>query len=193
VALGPDVSEQTQQESLLLEITNRGGAACYLFGYPGISLYDAQGKLLPLSYKWQGDQEVTSAPPQQVNLAPGATAYVLINEAKAGVCLGPGSMLATTLRFIPPDTTSSFTLNLQGARNMYSCPTANSGMLNTLAISPVESTGGAIYAPLPTPRPDPEHEGMRPGHRSATPTRQRCEISARQKPKLLPAPKRTWS
>jgi hypothetical protein len=142
------VSEQTQQESLLLEITNRSGTACYLFGYPGISLYDAQGKLLPLSYKWQGDQEVTSAPPQQVNLAAGAPAYVLINETNPN-CTGP-SLLATTLRFIPPDTTSSFTLNLQGARNMYSCSTANSGMLNTLAISPVMVAANAVFGPGPT-------------------------------------------
>ncbi|MGO8862443.1 MAG: DUF4232 domain-containing protein [Acidimicrobiales bacterium] len=150
MALGPPVSEPTQQQSLQLEVTNKGGAACYLFGYPGISLYDAQGVLLPLSYDWQGDQEVTSAPPQQVNLAVGATGYVLINESAASVCVGPESLLATTLRFIPPNTTSSFTLDLQGARNMYAC-SGSTPHGDPLAISPVEPTASATYAPLPTP------------------------------------------
>jgi hypothetical protein len=141
------VSEQTQQQSLLLEVTNKGGAACYLFGYPGISLYDSRGTLLPLTYQRMGDQEVTSAPPQQVGLAVGGTAYVLINESAASVCVGPKSLLATTLRFIPPNTTSSFTLDVRGARNMYAC-SGSTPAGDLLAISPVEPTASATYASL---------------------------------------------
>jgi len=148
VALGPPVSELSEQESLQLEVTNEGAAACYLFGYPGISLYDSRGTLLPLTYQRKGDQEVTSAPPQRVSLAAGSTAYVLINESAASVCFG--QMLATTLRIIPPNTTSSFTLDLQGARNMYAC-SGSTPAGDLLAISPVEPTASATYAPFPTP------------------------------------------
>jgi hypothetical protein len=145
-----EVAELTMQNSLLLAVTNKGEAACYLFGYPGISLYDSQGTLLPLAYERTGDEEVTSASPHQVNLAAGATAYVMINESAAFNCDGSEVLLATTLQFIPPDTTTPLTIDLQEARNLYACPTTVSPSLAPLAISPVESTAGATYAPIPT-------------------------------------------
>jgi hypothetical protein len=150
VTLGPPVSEETEQDSLLVEITNKSGDACYLFGYPGISFYDSEGALLPLAYERTGDQMVTSAPPQRVSLAAGGTAYVLMNESSASICVGPESVSAATLNVIPPDTTSSFTLDLQGQRNIYAC-SGPTPARDPLAISPVEQSAEDTFAPLPTP------------------------------------------
>ncbi len=150
VTLGPPVSEETEQDSLLVEITNKSGDACYLFGYPGISFYDSEGALLPLAYERTGDQMVTSAPPQRVSLAAGGTAYVLMNESSASICVGPESVSAATLNVIPPDTTSSFTLDLQGQRNIFAC-SGPTPATDPLAISPVEQSADDTFAPLPTP------------------------------------------
>jgi len=128
------VSPQTGQHPILLTLTNKGSTACFLFGYPGISLYDAQGQLLPLTYQWGGDQEVTSAPPSRVGLAPGGTAYVLINKYRCD--LGEVES-ATTHTLIPPDDTSALTLNMRDASVSEStCVPGADGV--TLAISPVE-------------------------------------------------------
>jgi hypothetical protein len=143
--MGQPVSEKTEQHSTLLTVTNVSSVACYLFGYPGISLYDAQGALLPLSYEWRGDQMVTSSPPQQVDLAAGAKGYVLINK---NVCVGPEVATAATLRFIPPDDTGPMVLeNPQGG--LTSCEPGDVG--NTLDVSPIEPTEDAVFAQTPTP------------------------------------------
>ena len=140
LSTGPPVPEKTQQGSVLLTITNFGSVPCYLHGYPGITLHDAAGQLLPLSYQRKGDLEVTSATPQQVNLAVGATGYVLINKS---VCAGQEAASASTLRFIPPDDTASTTMDL--LRGLTSCETA-SDPGSVLDISPVEPTEGATFA-----------------------------------------------
>ena len=141
LSIGPPVPERTQQRSVLLTITNVGSVPCYLYGYPGITLYDATGQLLPLSYQRKGDLEVTSAAPQQVNLALGATGYVLINKNE---CDGQQAASASTLRFIPPDDTTSTTLALT-LGGFTTCETA-SDPGSVLDISPVEPTEGATFA-----------------------------------------------
>ena len=141
LAIGFPVSEKTQQHSVLLTITNIGSTACSLNGYPGITLYDATGQLLDLSYQRKGDQEVTSAAPQLVNLAVGATGYVLINK---NVCVGQQVASASTLRFIPPDDTTSTTLALT-LGGLTSCTSADDPG-SVLDISPVEPTENSTLA-----------------------------------------------
>jgi hypothetical protein len=132
---GAPISPATGQRPILLTLTNEGSTACYMVGYPGISLYDVQGRLLPLTYQWAGDQMVTSGPPSRVGLAPGGTAYVLINKYRCDL----GDLdVAATLRLIPPDDTSPLTLNLQGLGSEESCVPGADGV--TLAISPVEAS-----------------------------------------------------
>ena len=147
LAIGASVSEPTEQQSLLLTLTNEGQAPCYLFGYPGVTLYDSQGRVLPLAYKRGGDQVVTSSPPQRVDLAPGATGFVMINKNH---CVNDGAV-ATTLRLIPPDDTVSITLDVAGlrdlpagARDFAYCGPGDPG--STVAISPVAPTGSATEA-----------------------------------------------
>jgi hypothetical protein len=76
-----------------LVLTNTGGTACHLTGFPGLSLLDADGKQIgdPADREQIGYQPVT--------LAPGASASDTIHTAnQQGTCL-PAS---TTLRIYPP-------------------------------------------------------------------------------------------
>ncbi len=124
---------------MLLTLTNAGSGACYLFGYPGISLYDAADHLLPLSYEWHGDQMVTGSAPQRVAVAPGVEAFVLINKYR---CDLGDKATAVTLRLIPPDDTTSMTLSVQS--DLGYCGPGDPG--STLEISPVEPTASATMA-----------------------------------------------
>lgn len=141
LSIGPPFSEKTEQHSVLLTISNGGAVPCYLYGYPGVTLYDATGQLLPLSYQRRGDQEVTSGVPRRVDLAVGADGYVLINK---NACVGQQAALASTLRLIPPDDTTSTTLTLTSG-GLTSCATANDPG-SVLDISPVEPTATSTFA-----------------------------------------------
>jgi len=134
LGVGPSVSEPTQQNSLLLTLTDVGADACFLFGYPGISLYGAGDVLLPLSSEWHGDQVVTASAPGRVAIAPGGAAYVMVN--KDTCALGDASR-AVTLRLIPPDATTALAVNIGGLRDLSSCA---GDFPSTLDISPVEPT-----------------------------------------------------
>lgn len=126
-------SPQTGQHLFLLKLTNEDSVACYLFGYPGVTLYDENGKLLPFTYRWAGDQEVTSAPPLRVGLSPGGTAYVLINKYRCDF----GTVdTAATLQLIPPDDSTALSLNIQDQMSENFCVPGGGGF--SLAISPVE-------------------------------------------------------
>jgi hypothetical protein len=139
------VSEKTEQHSAFVTVTNVGSVACYLFGYPGISLYDARGVVLPLSYEWRGDQMITSSRPQRVDLAVGAKGYVLINK---NVCVGSQVATAATLRFVPPDDTEALSLD-DPPGGLTSCESGDVG--NTLDISPIEPTETAPFAQTTLP------------------------------------------
>jgi len=138
---GKPVSEPTGQHSLLLVLTNHSPIACYMSGYPGVTLYDASGAELPLKYYWQGDQVVTHSPPQRVDLASGISAYVMINKYR---CDLQTASEATTLRLIPPNDISPLQLSLAGLRELGYCGPGDPG--STLEISPVEPTIGATRA-----------------------------------------------
>ena len=145
LAVGPQVSEKTEQHSALLTVTNVGPGACFLFGFPGISLYDASGHLLPLSYEWHGDQMITSSAPERVDLAAGGEGFVLINK---NVCVGPQAAAAATLHFIPPDSTESLALeNPPGG--LTACEPGDVG--NTFDVSPIEPTESAAFASATLP------------------------------------------
>jgi hypothetical protein len=145
LAVGQSVSEKTQQHSLLLTVTNVGSVACYLVGYPGISLYDARGVSLSLSYDWRGDQMIANAPPQQVDLAVGAKGFVLINK---NACVGTQVAAAATLRLIPPDDTKALVLD-NPLGGLTSCDLGDIG--NTLDVSPIEPTETDAFAQTALP------------------------------------------
>jgi hypothetical protein len=136
-----EVGEKTEQHSLLVMMANEGPGPCYLFGYPGISLYDSAGQPLDLSYRWGGDEMITASPPSRVSLAVGSTAFVVVNENECGT---PEAAVATTLRLIPPDDTSSDTVDISGVGGLVSCTDAGW----PLDISPVERSQAAAFAPV---------------------------------------------
>ena len=117
-----------------------------MLGYPGVSVLDANGVGLPLTYRRGGDQMVTSSSPENVNLPADSTAYVLMNQS---ACLGSGGQdqgVATTLRLIPPGTTSSLNLGfgqIHSSSFGYCGPTDPGSTVN---VSPVEANAMATFA-----------------------------------------------
>jgi hypothetical protein len=79
MGIGPPVSPETGEHPLLLTLTNEGPGACYLDGYPSVTLYDANNALLPLSYQRHGYQTIGPAP-QRVDIAPGSAAFVMVSK-----------------------------------------------------------------------------------------------------------------
>ena len=77
--LGPYVSEATGQHSLALKLVNRSGSVCFFDGYPSVSLRDRTG-VLPFVITHRGDQMVTSHRPTRFLVAPGRSAFVLLNH-----------------------------------------------------------------------------------------------------------------
>jgi hypothetical protein len=83
-----------------LEFTNLSGHACSLFGFPGVSALDAQGRQLGSPANWE---RTTS--PRTVVLAPGATAHTLLAYHDVAVSTEPGCdpvNTAVLLRVYPP-------------------------------------------------------------------------------------------
>ncbi len=77
--LGPDVSEATGQHSLALKLVNRSGSRCFFDGYPSVSFRDGTGPL-PFVITHRGDQMVTSRAPARFVVAPGHSAFVVLNH-----------------------------------------------------------------------------------------------------------------
>jgi hypothetical protein len=141
LAWGGRTSEATQQETLPLILTNGSSSGCHLFGYPGIALVDANGRVLPLQYVWSGDQMVTSSPPVMVELPPGGSAYIVTNK---NACETTDLMHGVTVRVIPPDDTASLQVSIVDNVGMDYCGAGDVGSI--LHISPVEPSLSAAAA-----------------------------------------------
>jgi len=113
LAQGEPVSEPTGQESILLVLTNHSANPCFMFGYPGIGLYDSHNQLLPFQYLRSGDQVVTDAKPMRVDLGAEISAFVMVNKYRCDFGYKAESAL---LRLIPPNQTQSLSLNVSGIR-----------------------------------------------------------------------------
>lgn len=130
------ISEKTGQRTALFDLTNHGANACFLDGYPGVSLLDLSGRVLPLQSVWHGDQMVTSAKPHRVDLSPGATAYFAVNQYR---CDATDLARATAIRVYQPDDTGSVTSPLRpDGRTLSYCGPGDPG--SVLAVSPIEDT-----------------------------------------------------
>jgi hypothetical protein len=83
-----------------LEFTNLSHHTCYLFGYPGVSALDVNGRQLGSPASWG-----PLAGARIVNLAPGATAHTILGYHDVVVATAPGCAsvkVATYLRVYPP-------------------------------------------------------------------------------------------
>ena len=139
---GPPVSEPTGQHTVSLALTNRSPQACSLFGYPQVMLLDSSGQALPFEYRHQGDQVVTSAAPKQIDLAPGAVAYVTLNKYRCD--LGDQAVVSSLQLLLPGDRTA-LDLSLPSGSGVFGfCGAGDPGSI--VSISPLEATFGATLS-----------------------------------------------
>ena len=142
LALGPLVSEMTQQNTLVLVLHNISAATCDLRGYPRIALLNKHGSPLPFTYRDRGDQELTGSPPTTVVLAAAARAYLAINK---NACVEHATAVVTRISVSPPGQTRPITRTLQGRRPIPDyCPPGDPG--HTIDITPIEPTLTAVFA-----------------------------------------------
>lgn len=76
-ALSARLAEQnaaTGHDRLLIQLTNGSKAQCSLYGYPGVGLVDAQGKVSNITNDRGGDFTFPDVPAKTVDLAPGGVA-----------------------------------------------------------------------------------------------------------------------
>jgi hypothetical protein len=141
--LGARVVPKTDQLPQLLELVNRGGAACTLEGYPQLQLRSSSGALYGFSYRDHGDAEVTASRPRLVTLRPGAAAWVLLNKSP---CLGNvDGRLAREVWLSAPGAKGFLRLRLQNVVFFDYCPAGDPG--HTIDVSPLEPTAAATAAP----------------------------------------------
>lgn len=141
LAVGPLVSEMTQQNTLVLVLRNVSKMTCDLRGYPRIELLDRHGSPLPFSYRDRGDEELTGLPTTIVPLAGAADAYLAINR---NTCVELSNTVPTRIGVTPPGQTRRITLRLRRYPIMSYCPPGDPG--NTVDITPIERTLAAVFA-----------------------------------------------
>ena len=141
--LGPDVSEATGQHSLALKLVNRSRSGCFFDGYPSVSLRDGTG-VLPFVITHRGDQMVTARGPTRFLVAPGHSAFVLLNHYRCD----RGSLRAATHVVIGSagaHPTAAIVLKITDPYKMLSyCGAGDPG--STLAVSPFEPALRAAFA-----------------------------------------------
>lgn len=110
LSLAARVSEATQQNSVVVKMTNTSTSGCHLIGYPKLALLSDRGKRLPFLYR-HGDQMITTAAPRRVDLQTGEAAFFGVSKSTCvrneqavarivRVVLG-GAKLRVTLRHSP--------------------------------------------------------------------------------------------
>ena len=139
VATGPDVSEKTEQHTLILRIRNVSATRCVVLGYPRITLLDGSGAILPFKYRQGGDQMITGAPPKAVQLAAGSTAYFALNK---NACVGRAPSVAASISVALPIDQHTFALALKRASALEYCPHGDPG--HVVDLTPIEPTLSAV-------------------------------------------------
>ena len=95
------LSPMTGEHGNIYTLTNRGKFACHLYGYPGISFYDHNDRVLPFKYTRSSSQYMTHASPRTVTLRPNAQAYFLVAKYRCDI---GDAIEATTIHVYPPNT-----------------------------------------------------------------------------------------
>src|SRR5271154_1240897 len=139
LSTGPRMSEATQQNTLLLLLTNVSGARCSLQGYPDIALSASTGTPLPFTYRRGGDQMLTSAPPTGLWLRPGAVAYLALKK-QTGIVRQ--TVIAQRIRVIPPGDRQPLTARLPRYPMLGYCGPGDPG--HVIDITPAEPSIRAV-------------------------------------------------
>ncbi len=120
-----------------LEFTNLSGHTCLLFGFPGVSALDAQGRELGSPAGWE-----RTTTPQTVILAPGATAHTILAYHDVVVSTEPGCdpvNTAVRLRVYPPGEHTA----TDAAYDFESC--SHTGPIYLSILGPIRPGVGTIY------------------------------------------------
>ena len=141
VALGPLVSEATQQNTVILGFRNVSSTTCDLRGYPSIVLSDSSRAALPFAYHHGGDQMLTRRPPTLVVVRPGAVVYAAFNKNS---CVMLASHSAVGGEVTPPGSSQPLAFDLQHYRILDYCPAGDPG--HVVDVSPVEPTRRDVMA-----------------------------------------------
>jgi hypothetical protein len=140
LAVGPRISEATQQNTLLLVFRNVSATGCAMRGYPGIALTDRTGARLALRYRRHGDQMITRMSPVLVPLPPDAVAYSAINQNTCTTF----ERRAVRVEVIPPGGHEALALRLPAYPILGYCGPGVPG--HVIDIAPVEPTAPAVLA-----------------------------------------------
>jgi len=137
---GLAVSAPSQNDMLLVTLTNISDTSCQLDGYPHVAFRDKSGRVLLFDYRQGGNRYlwVTHRSPATVQLAPRAVAYLLIDKTP---CSGASDQ-AVSLSIIPPGNTKPLPLTWTEPFISY-CGRGDLG--HVVALSPIESSPDAVY------------------------------------------------
>jgi hypothetical protein len=135
------VSEATGQNSFMLTLKNTSSAPCHLDGYPHVELADETGKPIPFRYRNSGDQMITSLSPTVVTLAPGQTAYLLINKYR---CDMGDKTPSRVVRVTPPGDATALRMAVGDRPDLAYCGPGDPG--SVVDVSPVEATAKEVFA-----------------------------------------------
>lgn len=139
LSIGPHVPEATQQNTLLILLTNVSAARCSLDGYPGIALSASSGPALRFTYRRSGDQTLTSALPTRIWLRPGAVAYLGINKE---TCTARQTVVAQRIRVTPPGDRRPIAVRLPAYPMLGYCGPGDPG--HVIDITPAEPSFQAV-------------------------------------------------
>jgi hypothetical protein len=137
LALGPQISEATGQNTFALRLINRGATTCAINGYPKVTSYDRAGPI-PFAIRHGGDQMITPHGPARVVVRPGRAAFVLLNHYRCDLGI---VRAATTVRIGLLDARHAAAASIKITdpyRRLDYCGKGDPG--STLTVSPFEPT-----------------------------------------------------
>ncbi len=141
VALGPSMSPMTGEHAVVLAVTTTSVAACWVAGYPNVTLADSHGSPLTFRYERGVGPYVTHASPAQVIIGPDRQAYVLVAKYR---CDDGQEDRAASLRVALPGQATAVGVALPdvpGVGQLWRCAgpgTSDPG--NTVSLSPLVSS-----------------------------------------------------
>ncbi|HUV57659.1 MAG TPA: DUF4232 domain-containing protein [Acidimicrobiales bacterium] len=152
LGVGPKFALMPGEHAVIFTLTNRLIKKCQLKGYPGVALYDANGKVLKVQYNTllgSTSPFVTRSAPKAVVLIPGARAYFKI--AKYGCDVGVARTAKSMAISIPgvSGPVGKLRIVTPAVRTFASCQGSSTGRGQLVGVSPFTSTLAATYANAP--------------------------------------------
>lgn len=152
LSVGPKFTLMSSEHAVIFSLTNRLIKKCQLKGYPGVALYDANGKVLKVQYNTllgSTSPFVTRTAPKVIVLIPGARAYFKI--AKYGCDLGAARIASSMAISIPgvSGPVGKLKIVTPAVRTFAYCQGSSTGRGQLVGVSSFTSTPAATYANAP--------------------------------------------